>query len=226
MGLMVITAALSCASADSITVISSTRFQAFEGFVPVPPDSVAELYRMFSREKFHREYGSEIARTAALIDSLNRSVPPEHRIDTLSIEFAPEQFGVAGKHGGMILISSGFFFVYDDPAVIRSIIFHEYGHIHYEMLSAEGKDVIAGIWRGLERGALLYLFIDGEYSGNARFGGHPEESPEELFASGFNLFHNRPDELRARLRYVPDQHYGLIDSFKRGTGVTDLVLFD
>lgn len=224
--LIVVVGGLSCTSTDSVTVVSSERFEVFEGFVHIPPDSVAALYKKFSREQFYETYGPDLERTAALIDSLNRSIPPDRRIDTLLIEFAPEHFGNAGKLGQAIILSNGFFFVYEDPAVIRSIIYHEYGHIHYEMLPAGRQGAIADIWRALGRAALLYLFVDGEYSGNARFGGHPEDSPEELFASGFNLFHTRPGELRARLKFVPEQYYELIDSFKRDAGVTGLVLFE
>lgn len=59
--------------------------------------------------------------------------------------------------------------------------------------------------------ALFYLFRDGEYSGNARFGGHPDESPEELFASAFNLFSLREEEMAARLRYVDARHHLLVN---------------
>jgi len=209
-----------------ITVIASEQLQQFEGFVPVPPDSVAQLYRKYDRKTFYRVYAEEIQRSAELIDSLNSNLPLFRQIDTLSIEFLPENFGVAARTGNEICLSSGFFFVYNNPSVIRSIVFHEFGHIRFELLQEEEVDTIAQIWRDLSRDALLYLFVDGEYSGNARFGGHPDESPEELFASAFNLFFNRPDEVRARLRYVLEVHYGMIDKLRTAVGANKLVLFD
>jgi len=214
------------ATTGSVTVVTSGRFDAFEGFVHIPPDSVAELYRRYDHDRFYRQYGPDVNRAAVLIDSLNGDLPADRRVDTLSIEFSPDQFGTAVKTAHSIYLSSGFFFVYNDPSVIRSILFHEYGHAHFEILRREEQESVARIWGALRRGALLYVFVDGEYSGNARFGGHPDESPGELFASAFNLFHNRPDEVRARLRFVPSGYYGMIDSLKRDTGVTWLVLFD
>ena len=209
-----------------ITVIASERLQEFEGFVPVPPDSVAQLYRKYDTKTLYGVYAEQIQQTAGLIDSLNYDLPPSHQVDTLSIEFLPENFGLAARTGRVICLSSGFFFVYNNPSVIRSIIFHEFGHIRYELLQEEEVVTITQIWKDLSRDALLYLFVDGEYSGNARFGGHPDESPEELFASAFNLFFNRPDEVRARLRYVPEVHYGMIDKLRTAVGANKLVLFD
>jgi hypothetical protein len=71
------------------------------------------------------------------------------------------------------------------------------------------------LWLQVQESALFYLFRDGEYSGNARFGGHPEESPAELFASAFNLARNRPEEIAARLRFVDRRLHPLVRSVLR-----------
>lgn len=210
----------------AITVVPSERLELDESLLHIPADSVVELYRLYDHDHFYRRYSGEVQRTAELIDSLNGDLPFDRRIDTLSIEFALEQFGTAARRERILYMSSAFFFVYNDPSVIRSVVTHEFGHIRYELLSPERKVVVESIWHSLRRAALLYLFVDGEYSGNARFGGHPEDSPEELLASAFNLFCNKPDELRAHLRYVPEEYYPLLDTLKSEVGVTSLVLFE
>ena len=58
------------------------------------------------------------------------------------------------------------------------------------------------VWQASRATAMFYVFRDGEYSRNARFGGHPEDSPEELFASAFNLFSNNLEEVTARFGYL------------------------
>jgi len=224
-------AAMGCPSSEvatsaRVTVLSSETLDEFEGYIPIPPDSVLRLYKIYDRSRFYEEYGDEVDRSAILLDSLNQSLPPSRRIDTLSIEFAPDQFGTAVRTGRTICLSSGFYFVYNDFSVLRSILFHEHGHVRYEMLPGEKQSVVEEIWHSLGRVALLYVFVDGEYSGNAWFGGHPDESAEELFASAFNLFNNRPDELRATLRYVPSEYYGIVDSLRTVVRVDDLVLFE
>jgi hypothetical protein len=107
-------------------------------------------------------------------------------------------------------MSAGYFIAFDDRSVLRSVTFHEFGHIAYVLLRPADKAAVDSVWRELEESALLYLFHDGEYSGNARFGGHPDESPAELFASAFNLLHNRLPEVRAKLKYVEPRHYTLV----------------
>lgn len=224
-------AALGCPSSEittsaRVTVLSSETLEEYEGYIPIPPDSVLHLYKVYDRSRFYEEYGDDVERSAVLLDSLNQSLPPSRRIDTLSIEFAPEQFGTAVRTGRTIYLSSGFYFVYNDFSILRSILFHEHGHVRYEMLPGETQSVVEHIWHSLRRAALLYVFVDGEYSGNAWFGGHPDESAEELYASAFNLFNNRPDELRATLRYVPPEYYEIVDSLRTAVHVEDLVLFD
>lgn len=214
------------ATSARVTVLNSETLEEFEGYIPIPPDSVLRLYRTYDRQRFSSEYGDDVERTATLLDSLNQSLPESRWIDTLSIEFASEQFGIAVRTGRAIFLSSGFFFVYNDFSVLRSILYHEHGHVRYEMLPAEAQTSVEQTWQSLRRAALLYVFTDGEYSGNAWFGGHPDESAEELFASAFNLFNNKPDELRATLRYVPSEYYGLVDSLRSAVGVRGLVLFE
>jgi hypothetical protein len=213
-------------TSGGVTVLNSETLEEFEGYIPIPPDSVLRLYKLYDRQRFYREYGDEVERTAILLDSLNQDLPESRRIDTISIEFAPQQFGIAVRTERAIYLSSGFYFVYDDFSVLRSILYHEHGHVRYEMLPEETRSTVERIWQSLRRAALLYVFVDGEYSGNAWFGGHPDESSEELFASAFNLFHNQPDELRATLRYVPSVYYDLVDSLRSVVGVKDLVLFE
>ncbi len=222
---------IACSSSEvttsgGVTVVSSGTLEEFEGYIPIAPDSVVELYRTYNQQRFYERYGEEVRRTAVLLDSLNQDIPPSQRIDTLSIEFALEQFGSAVRKGRSIGLSSGFFFVYNNPSILRSILFHEHGHVRYEMLSQEDQSIVQRMWNTLQRAALMYVFIDGEYSGNAWFGGHPEENPEELFASAYNLFHNKPDEFRATMRYVPAEYYEFIDSLRSVVRVDNLVLFD
>jgi hypothetical protein len=220
-----------CSSRDSFrgegkTVVVSDHLRSFEGFIHITPDSVAELFERYDQQEFHEKFSRELAYCIYVIDSLNTLLSADHQVDTLSIEFDVEQFGIAGRNGRTIYLSSGFFFVYNNPAILRSILFHEYGHIFYDQLSSGNQDSIRETWGFLERAALLYVFIDGDYSGNAWFGGHPEEGPEELYASAFNLFHNHPDEIRATLKYVSHEYYSLIDRLKRDVGITNLVLFE
>jgi hypothetical protein len=199
---------------------------AFDNYVPIPPDSIADLYSSYDRGKFYATYSEEIAEATRLVDSLDHGLPDSLQIDTLSIGFAIDDFGTAARTGRTLFISCGYFFVYNSPAVIRAVITHEFGHIWYERLTEERKSLVDRVWTTFSRGGALYVFRDGEYSGNAWFGGHPEESPEELFASAFNLFRNRPDELRVRLRYLPEHYYSSVDSLRWCLGMTHLVLFD
>jgi hypothetical protein len=228
---MLILVTLGCPSSElatgtRVTVLGSETLEEFEGYIPIPPDSVVRLYKAYDRQRFSREYSDDVERTAELLDSLNRSLPPSHWIDTLSIEFSPQQFGTAVRTGKTIYLSSGFYFVYNDFSIIRSILYHEHGHVRYEMLNGETQGEIEQIWQSLRRAALLYVFVDGEYSGNAWFGGHPDESAEELYASAFNLFYNKPDELRSTLRYVPSEYFGIVDSLRSFIRPNGLVLFE
>lgn len=67
----------------------------------------------------------------------------------------------------------------------------------------------------LQERTLFYCSRAEEYSENAKFRGHPDESPEELFASAFNLVHNKEEELRARLLSVDSAHDHLISNLQQ-----------
>jgi hypothetical protein len=178
--------------------------------LPLAPDSILQLYRRYEPRTFYAEFTPRIESVRMLIDSLNQELDSLSRIDTLAIDHTLENFGTAARTGKTLYLSSSYFFTFRDPAVLRSAIMHEFGHIRYEHLSEGGKAEITALWNALRSSALLYVFRDGEYSGNARFGGHPEESPEELFASAFNLFWNRPEELQARFRYVDERYHPVL----------------
>lgn len=193
----------------------------FESLIPVAPDSVIGLYERFDPATFHSAYKDDLLRLRRFIDSLNAHVDEASRIDTLAIDHAIENFGNAARARKTIYLSSSYFFLFNDPAVIRSVVTHEFGHIHYEKLTHAQRDTLENLWQALQERALFYIFRDGEYSENAKFGGHPDESPAELFASAYNLFHNKPDELQARLRYVNPSHHPLVERLRTlipGTG--------
>lgn len=193
-----------------VTLWRRAQLEPFDSLIPISPDSVIGLYDRNSPEEFHVRYKAQVDSVAALIDSFNTTVDPSRRIDTLCIDHAVESFGEAGKAGKTLYISSSYFFLYNDPQVFRSLITHEFGHIHYEMLDTAARQRFRELWNQLQTAALFYLFREGEYSGNARFGGHPQESPLELFASVYNLTRNKPDELAARFRYIDSLHLPLL----------------
>jgi hypothetical protein len=101
--------------------------------------------------------------------------------------------------------------MYESPEVCRSVVTHEFGHIYYRLLDSASRDELGRVWERIQRSALFYIFRDGEYADNARFGGHPEESPAELFASAFNLLRNRPQELSSRMLFVSIPDRQLVD---------------
>lgn len=181
-----------------------------EALLPMTADSVAARFATYDRRTFATDFGTEVREAVLLIDSLNTCLPAACRIDTLSIDHTFENIGTAARVGGTIYLSSSLFYLYPDATVARSALFHEFGHMLYNALPADAREEVGEIWEHLLRASLLYLFRDGEYSNNARFGGHPYDSPSELFSSAFNLFHNNIDELDVRLRYVQDVHYGTI----------------
>jgi hypothetical protein len=187
----------------------------FESLIPIPPDSVVELYEDFEPSRFHKTYSEYLASARRFMDTLNAPLDPTLRIDTLAIDHAIENFANAARVNKTIFISSSYFFLFNDPAVIRSVISHEFGHIYYQQLSRTERDEVEQIWNSLKERALFYIFRDGEYSGNAKFGGHPEESPAELFASAFNLFLNKFDEMKARLQFVEPQHHALVNRLRQ-----------
>lgn len=187
----------------------------FESLIPVPPDSILGLYGRFDPLTFHTEYKKDLVLAQRFIDSMNTALDAVSRIDTLAVDHAIENFGNAARAKHTIFISSSYFFLFNDPDVVRSVLTHEFGHIYFDQLSSERHAVLEHIWLALQERALFYIFHDGEYSGNAKFGGHPDESPAELFASAFNLFHNKPDELKIRLQYVPTEHYELFEQLRK-----------
>ncbi len=187
----------------------------FESLLPIAPDSVIGLYARFDPTTFHSSYKTELAFARHVMDSLNAQLDEASRIDTLAIDHALENFGNAARSRKTLYISSSYFFLFNDLRVIRSVLTHEYGHIFYDQLTMRQREALVEIWGKVQERALFYLFRDGEYSENARFGGHPDESPEELFASAFNLFHNKAEELRARLLYVDPAHHHLIRSLEQ-----------
>jgi hypothetical protein len=197
-----------------LTIEQIEGLRSLEEMLPVPSDTVAERYRHFDRTTFHSTYRSALADVSRLIDSLNTHLPPNRRVDTLSIDHTIEGFGDAASAGRTLYISSSYFYLFPGTSVLRSVVFHEFGHIHARLLDSLSRAELVHIWSSARSTALFYLFRDGEYSGNARFGGHPEDSPQELFASGFNLFQNQPDEIAARLRFVDSRHRDLIDQFR------------
>ena len=181
-----------------------------EALLPMMADSVAARYATYDRSTFNRDFGAQVREALLLIDSLNTCLPAVCRIDTLSIDHTFENIGTAARVRGTVFLSSSLFYLYPDATVVRSALFHEFGHMLYNALPPVARTEVGEIWEHLLRASLLYLFRDGEYSNNARFGGHPYDSPAELFASAFNLFHNSIDELDVRLRYVQDVHYATI----------------
>jgi hypothetical protein len=197
-----------------LTIEQIENLRSLEEVLPVPPDTAAERYRRFDQATFYDTYRSTVTDIYWLIDSLNALLPPASTVDTLSIDHTSEGFGNAALVGKTLYISSSYFYLFPGTSVLRSVVFHEFGHIHARMLDSLSRAELLHIWSSIRGAALFYLFRDGEYSGNARFGGHPEESPEELFASGFNIFQNQPDEIDARLRFVDSHNRELINHFR------------
>jgi len=172
--------------------------QIIERILPVTPDSVATLYLHNDPETFHKTYAHYLTAASQLIDSLNAPLPAYLRVDTLSIDHTFENIGEAAHEGNFIYLSSSFFYLYNDSAVIRSVIFHEFGHIYYMILTQRQLRVLTEIWLDLHDPSGFYLFRDREYPHNTRFGGHPEDSPSELFASAFNLLCNNTGSIITR----------------------------
>jgi hypothetical protein len=193
-----------------VTVQEILRLRDLEVLLPVNADSVAALYMKYDKATFNSEYGPRVLDAARLLDSLNGHLPLGFRMDTLSIDHTVENFGVAARVHRTLYLSSSYFFLYADPRVVRSVVFHECGHMLYLSLGASVQDEVGGIWETLSRASLLYLFTDGEYSKNTRFGGHPYDEPGELFASAFNLFQNNIDELDTRLAYIDETYHPVI----------------
>jgi hypothetical protein len=193
-----------------VTLRQYERLQDMETELPLPPDSIAARYQRFDSAAFRNLYHVKLAAVCALIDSLNGEFPDSLRIDTLSIDHAVANLGEAGRRKHTLFISSSYFIIFDDQRVLRSVVFHEFGHLKYAEQPPALEAEIDSLWNALQRSSLLYLLRDGEYSGNARFGGHPNDSPSEMFASTFNLMNNRVEEMQARLKYVDPEHQALL----------------
>ena len=189
-------------SAEAIASLRDTEI-----LLPILPDSIVAIYSRYDQQDFHARYRTRVDGIIQLMDSLNSCLGADHRLVTLNIDHSFENFGQAGRSGNMLVISSSYVLMYDDPRVLRSVVFHEYGHAIYDALPDVIKREADTLWNGLKRASMLYLLTDGEYSSNARFGGHPYDSPAELFASTFNLFHNNIEELDARLQYIDGPRY-------------------
>ncbi len=198
-----------------VTVAQMQALESFESLLPVGSDSVIELYRWNDPTQFYRTFESQLEAAGRYVDSLNPLLHSASTIETLAIDHAFENFGTAAFSGRTIYVSSSYFLLYDDPAVIRSVILHEFGHLIYQRLSPSQHLTLEELWVRLGNAALLYLYRDGEYSGNAKFGGHPYDSPAEFFASAFNLLHSRERELAVRLLYVDPKHSALIERVRQ-----------
>jgi len=203
-----------------ITLTDYERLHDIEEELPLSPDSIAARYQHFDSTAFRIVYHDRLVAMTFLIDSLNQRVPDSLKIDTLSIDHYIGNFGFAGRRRTTLYISSSYFIIFDDQRVLRSLIFHEFGHLTYSGLPLSGRTELDSIWNYLQRTSLMYLLRDGEYSGNARFGGHPNDSPSEMFASTYNLINNRLEELEARLQYIDPKHITIIRRLIRIAGTT------
>ena len=194
-----------------VTLRQIEELRSLDVLLPLDPDSIANLYRRFDPATFYATYGGEIRSLALLIDTLNRPLPPSLRIDTLSIDHTFTNLGEAAIRGQALFISSSYFYMYASPEVCRSAVTHEFGHRYFHTLPPQLRESLDSTWMAMQRSALFYIFRDGEYAGNARFGGHPEDDPAELFASAFNVIRNRPAELASRLLFVSNQDRPVAD---------------
>jgi hypothetical protein len=193
------------------TLSQVEELRSVEALLPLHPDSIVALYQRYDPQTFYHAFGSRVNALGLLIDTLNSPLRPSLRIDTLSIDHTFESIGEAALRGKTLFISSSYFYMYESPEVCRSVVTHEFGHIYYRLLDPGSHSELDILWERIQRSALFYIFRDGEYAGNARFGGHPEESPAELFASTFNLLRNRPQELSSRMLFVSIPDRQLVD---------------
>ena len=189
-------------SSRTVTLEQIEELRTRESLLPVVADSVVDRYERYEPELFYATYGELVRGATAIIDSLNRPLPRSLQIDTLTIDHTFENLGEAARLGGTLYISSSYFYLYENLSVIRSVIWHEFGHLYYNLLTADALRQLERVWLESRATAMFYVFRDGEYSKNARFGGHPEDSPEELFASAFNLFANNREEVSVRVTYL------------------------
>jgi hypothetical protein len=193
------------------TLSQIEELRSVEVLLPLHPDSIVARYQRYDPHTFYAVFSSRINALGLLIDTLNRPLDPSVRIDTLSIDHTFESLGEAALRGRTLFLSSSYFYMFESPEVCKSVVTHEFGHIYYRLLDPASRDELDQVWERIRRSALFYIFRDGEYAGNARFGGHPEESPAELFASAFNLLRNRPQELSSRMLFVSIPDRQLVD---------------
>jgi hypothetical protein len=193
------------------TLTQIEELRSIEILLPLDPDSIIALYHQYDPKTFFETFRPRINALGLLIDSLNSPLDPANRIDTLSIDHSFENIGEAALRRKTMFISSSYFYMYESPQVCRSVVTHEFGHACYQLLDTVSRSELNMLWEQIRRSALFYIFRDGEYAGNARFGGHPEESPTELFASTFNLQRNRPEELAFRMVFVSIPSRRLVD---------------
>lgn len=189
-------------SSRTVTLEQIEELRTMEALLPMTADSVISRYRRYDPALFYATFGNLIQGATAAMDSLNQPLPAGLRLDTLAIDHTFEGLGEAARRGRTLYISSSYFYLYESLPVIRSVIWHEFGHVHFALLNGDQVGKLRKIWDESRVSALFFVFRDGEYSENARFGGHPEESLEELYASAFNLFSNRPDEVEFRAGFV------------------------
>jgi hypothetical protein len=189
-------------SSRTVTLEQIEELRTLEALLPVVADSVAERYKRYEPALFYATYGDLLRGATAVVDSLNTPLPRAFRIDTLAIDHTFENLGEAARAGRTLYLSSSYFYLYESLPLIRSVIWHEFGHIYYSRLDADARREMEQIWLESRSTATFYVFRDGEYSQNARFGGHPEDSPEELFASAFNLLANNHEEVSVRVGYL------------------------
>ncbi len=194
----------------AVTLEQIEELRTMESLLPITADSAVERYRRYEPGVFYATYGDLIRGATVLMDSLNRPLPPALRIDTLAIDHTFENLGEAAKRGHTLSLSSSYFYLYESLPLIRSVVWHEFGHVYCARLRDDQVRRLKKLWEEVRVTALFYVFRDGEYSENARFGGHPEDSPEELFASAFNLFSNRPEEVVVRAEYVTPNERDLV----------------
>ena len=201
-------------SSRTVTLEQIEELRTMESLLPIVADSVVDRYERYEPALFYATYGNLVREATAIVDSLNRPLPGSLRIDTLAIDHTFESLGEAARRGRTLYLSSSYFYLYESLPVIRSVIWHEFGHVYYSRLSTSGLRNMEDIWRASRATAMFYVFRDGEYSRNARFGGHPEDSPEELFASAFNLLSNNPEELSARVTYLTSKEAAVVDRLR------------
>jgi hypothetical protein len=201
-------------ASPEITVAQIEELRSMEVVLPMAADSVVEMYRRYDPAAFRRQFRTSIDYVCQLMDSLNTPLEAPYRLDTLSIDHTFENFGTAARRGNSLFVSSSYFYLYRSPAVLKSVVTHEYGHVMYHLLNDRQRMEVDSIWMLLRGSALFYLFRDGEYSLNAKFGGHPEESAGELFASAYNLVNNRNEELEARLLFVDPSSLPIIERLR------------